>query len=565
MHVLSLLIGIKLKAFAAIFFDKKRNALIRNSSTAVVLVIMMYASYLFFNKLVFSYVAKVEEIGFLLIDRLVSVGFMAFFFMLIISSFAVTLAMFIRSSETEYLFSTPVHELIVFSGKYIDIIIYSSWAILVMALPILYSYAKIRAFGAFEYVMIGFLVFFPFILISTSLGTLLALLALKASKHIRLNKLIFIFIILFAGFVYIVVHFLQPNKLVIHFTEDFRALNLFINNFRLNSHPFTPNFWLIQCLRAVVLHEYREFLLYASALLSTALFSLMLLYTCADLLFFRTWLSSNEQSMTKDKSERRIVRSRTGFLSKPTSSQIRALVNKDVLIFIREPGQWAQMFLILALMALYFISLYFIPDDIEIEQWRTIISIMNFGFCGFVLATLAVRFVYPSISLEGGSFWVLGSAPLSVATLFREKFLISFAVFFVITELIALISGAILKLEGLYQLLTISGICLMSIALSSLAIGFGAAFPDFSERNPSRIASGPGGILTIVLSLFYIGIMMALLAVPCYKYTVYLTMGGNYPSRSIFISAVSAIILNVVVITVPLVIGAKALARREFT
>ena len=180
MHVLGLLIGIKLKALAAIFFDKKRNALIRNSSTAVVLVIMMYASYLFFNKLVFSYVINVEEIGFLLIDRLISVGFMAFFFMLIITSFAVTLAMFTRSSETEYLFSTPVHELIVFSGKYIDIIIYSSWAILVMALPILYSYAKIRAFGTFEYVMTGFLVLFPFILIAKSLGTLIAILALKA-------------------------------------------------------------------------------------------------------------------------------------------------------------------------------------------------------------------------------------------------------------------------------------------------------------------------------------------------------------------------------------------------
>jgi len=69
----------------------------------------------------------------------------------------------------------------------------------------------------------------------------------------------------------------------------------------------------------------------------------------------------------------------------------------------------------------------------------------------------------------------------------------------------------------------------MSISLSSLAVGFGAAFPDFSERNPSRIASSPGGILTIVVSLFYIGIMMTLLAVPSYRYTAYLTAGGEFP------------------------------------
>ena len=166
--------------------------------------------------------------------------------------------------------------------------------------------------------------------------------------------------------------------------------------------------------------------------------------------------------------------------------------------------------------------------------------------------------------MEGDSIWVLGSAPLSISALFREKFWSSFVLFIVITELIAFLSGFMLKLEGLYQLLTISGIFFMSLALSCLAVGFGATFPDFSERNPSRIASGPGGILTVVVSMFYIGLMMVLLAVPCYKYTEYLISGGDFPLESIIFSVAGAIILNVVTITVPLWIGAKSVAKREF-
>ena len=564
MHTLTILLKVKLKFILALLFEKSRNARIRNVSMLIVLGAMLYASYIFFHDLIFKYVANLEDIGFLLIERLISTGFLLFFFMLIISSFVTALATLFRSSETEYLFSTPVSELVLFTSKYIDIVVYSSWAILIMALPILYSYAKVRDFGTLEYMLTGLVVLLPFIIFATTLGTLFAVLAAYISKRLSLKKLLIICGLVFSALIYSVIFFSRPTELVIPFTEDFRALNLFMNNFQMNSHPLTPNFWLIQGLRSLVHHNYIDFLLYSSALISSAAFSFSVMYVFADRIFFKTWLASTEESQTKKGRALGYQQFGTAFLSKPTSSQIHALLNKDILLFIRDPGQWAQLFLLLALLTLYFVNLHFIPEDIEIEQWRTIISIMNFGFCGFFLATLAIRFVYTSFSMEGDSIWVLGSAPLSTSELFREKFWSSFVVFIVITELIVLLSGFMLKLEGLYQLLTISGIFLMSLALSCLAVGFGAAFPDFSERNPSRIASGPGGILTVVISLFYIGLMMVLLAVPCYKYTEYLISGGDFPLGSIIFSVAGAIVLNVVTITVPLWIGAKSVAKREF-
>jgi ABC-2 type transport system permease protein len=332
-----------------------------------------------------------------------------------------------------------------------------------------------------------------------------------------------------------------------------------------NSNPFTPNFWFIQCLRALVLHDYSEFILYASALISSALFLLSLLYFYVDSLYFKTWLISIEQTKARKQKEKSPVQSRAGLFLRSPKTQTSALLNKDILIFIREPSQWAQLLLIFALLALYFINLRYIPEDIEIEQWRTILFIMNFGFCGFVLATLAVRFVYPSISLEGDSFWVLGSAPLSTVTLFREKFLFSFISFLIIAESVGIISSSLLKIEGLYRTLTFGGIFLMSVTLSCIAVGFGATFPDFSERNPSKIVSSPGGILTIVISLIYIGFMMTMLAIPANKYTQYLVAGGAFPQKELLISIVFISVINVIMIVVPLLLGAKSFMQREFS
>ena len=54
----------------------------------------------------------------------------------------------------------------------------------------------------------------------------------------------------------------------------------------------------------------------------------------------------------------------------------------------------------------------------------------------------------------------------------------------------------------------------MAAALSGLAVGLGALFPNFQEDNPSKIVSGFGGTLCLVTSFIYISLFVALIAVP---------------------------------------------------
>ena len=249
----------KLSVLKAVLFDTRKNQLVRNISTGTVLVLLFVAAYLFFYRLIFTYVVSLEEIGFLLIDRLVSIGFLAIFFMLIISSFTIAFATLFRSRETEYLFSMPISKNMLLLGKYIDIVAFSSWAIILMALPILFAYARVRDFGIVQYLLSLSLTLAPFVIIATSIGTIIAIISLYMTRFMSMRRLIFYGMTLFCLLIYAVIQFSQPNQLTIPFTEDFRALNVFLNNFRLNSHPFTPNFWMIQGLRALVLHEYSDF------------------------------------------------------------------------------------------------------------------------------------------------------------------------------------------------------------------------------------------------------------------------------------------------------------------
>ena len=52
----------------------------------------------------------------------------------------------------------------------------------------------------------------------------------------------------------------------------------------------------------------------------------------------------------------------------------------------------------------------------------------------------------------------------------------------------------------------------MTLALTGLAVGLGALFPNFREENPAKIVSGFGGTLCLLASFLYIVGSVTLLA-----------------------------------------------------
>jgi ABC-2 type transport system permease protein len=74
----------------------------------------------------------------------------------------------------------------------------------------------------------------------------------------------------------------------------------------------------------------------------------------------------------------------------------------------------------------------------------------------------------------------------------------------IITVSLMIASSAMLNLPWPKVLFFSFAIGLMSASLAGLAVGLGALFPNFKEDNPSKIVSGFGGTLCLVISFIYI-------------------------------------------------------------
>ena len=101
----------------------------------------------------------------------------------------------------------------------------------------------------------------------------------------------------------------------------------------------------------------------------------------------------------------------------PLSTVRRQLLVKDLKIFLRDVSQWSQLLLLLALVLLYLYN--FRVLDLERIPYmsgfiKNIYAFVNLGMAGFVMATVAVRFVFPAVSAEGAAFWIIRTSPISL-------------------------------------------------------------------------------------------------------------------------------------------------------
>ncbi len=520
---------------------------------------------LFFYR-VFNYLAGLLDIGFLLMNKIISLGFLAIFIMLIVSNLVTAISTLYRSRETSYLLSTPASHLQVFTVKFIDNMVFSTWAVLLLGLPVVIAYGMVRGFAFWEYIFELFCVLIPFVVIPSCIGVTLAMGMFLASRRVRPRTMIVWAAAMVALGVALYFKFGQPSSLAFNVISDWRVLNRYLSSMGATSFPFLPSFWVSESLRLIATGGGNTLFVYMLALVSTALFAVNLVFGMADRYYYRSWIASNEHgayAVSRRSKPRQIPR----FFRLPEwlPSDFRAVLAKDLKLFTREPAQWAQFSVLLVLLLIYLINLQYFPTDIKDSFWKTFIGFTNFAFSGFILATLSVRFVFPNISLEGKSFWAIAASPMPITRVFWEKFWSAFFIFLLISEVLALVSNIMLGLRGILMILTFLSVLLMSISLTSLSVGMGAIFPRFEERNPGKIASSAGGMLATVLSLAYVGLMVIIAALPAHRYSLYkMDPTLPFPRFEVTLSLVMMAILNLTTTAVPLRLGLLSMRKRDY-
>src|SRR5207247_4957513 len=257
--------------------------------------------------------------------------------------------------------------------------------------------------------------------------------------------------------------------------------------------------------------------LHAGALWTTALAFTVLVGAACERWYFAGF--SKAQEARKARFARfRIIDRLVGAL--PMSPMRAHLLIKDLKVFLRDVGQWSQLLLLLALVLVYLYN--FRVLDLERIPYmsgfvKNIYAFVNLGMAGFVMATVAVRFVFPAVSAEGAAFWIIRTSPISLRDFLWSNFWTGLVPVLVLTEGLTVVGNQFLGVDPFLKVMSALAIVFMSFALVGLAIGLGARYPRF-DADASQVAGSYGGAAFMMQAVLFIIVMLLLLGWPSSLY-----------------------------------------------
>jgi len=522
------------------------------ASYLLVLGLFVAGGYLLFFR-IFSYLVGLESIGRPLVARLLSTTFLAFLLMLFLSNLITSLSTLYQSAEVDFLLATPLAVRQLFLYRLSHNIFYSSWATLLLGLPLVCALFAAQGAPLWR-VLAGLAMLAPFVLIPSLAAVALLLVSIRLFPRLTLRSLLaFLFLLIAAGS-WLFFAFGQPQGISINQIDSMAELERYLSGLALTSNSLLPSTWLTEALVASGAGSLGYTMVRLWLLSVTAMFLAAVCRALADRYYLGTLLN-RITSASQRSAETALLRSWLG--------RRLPIAAKDVLLFFRNPNQWAQAFIFLSLLVLYLGSLRRYPLLFTFELWKVVISFINFAFAGYILATLSVRFIFPTVSLEGPMLWLVRTAPLSTARLFLEKALLSVVGALMLAEFLSLASNRILQTAPGIQALSHFSLAMMCLTVTCLTLGLGAVWPEYREPNPSRIASGLGGMLAALASLTYVGLSIVILAWPAYRYSLHQWQGRTGYRGALLLALAAFLALSAVATVVPLRLGLRSLRRRD--
>ena len=514
---------------------------------------------------VLTYFRTIEGLGDLLALRLLSMVLLTLFSILVFSNIVTSLSTFYLSGELDLLLSAPVKIETIYRTKFIETIVDSSWMTLIYGLPVFIAYGAVfKASPAYYLGLI--LTIVPFLIIPAGIGITATMLLVNAFPARRAKDILVLLGLLSFVVLYILFRMLQPEKLVD--PDTFPTLVQYLTALRGPVSPLLPSSWATETLSPFLRGSKGEMKFYLLMLWSTAGAGIVIGEWVCGRIYYPGWSRSQEGKKSP------ISRSRAAdaffkLASLPFQGKMRAIVLKDIKLFFRDTSQWSQLFLLFALMVVYIYSFKLLPLEraaMPSFYLQNLIAFLNLGMVGFVISAVAVRFVFPAVSLEGASFWIIRSAPLSISDFLWAKFWSSLLPLLVLAEALIVLSNTLLKVTPFMMGLGIATVFMMTFGITSLGVGLGATFPKFKHENVAQIPTGFGGIVYMLMTMLFIGVVIIIEAWPVYRIFAAQTFGGHISLSGWVLIAASFILVvtvNILAMFLPMNRGLKRLKQRE--
>lgn len=551
-----LLVRIKIASLKGAMVSEWKNNKLKLIAGGITLTILVCGVFLIFRFL-FTYIYNLEEMftgfGIALARRLMAMTFMSLGVFIGISSFISGVSVVYRSWETSFLLTMPMKDRLTAYIRILESWFNAGWATVLLGIPIVTAFCislKINTSATFISILL-----FPFlIIIWLSFGSILLGAAIRFSRQSgRIWRTSAVLGLLVAVGIFAILKNSGPESMIARENSALDAVQRFVSELPVAGGEFWPHTVFGNVISLIDRQAWSEALKYIGILLIEAAlaFTLSLVMICPG---FRKKYSAVSSSSGSRRSSRYFLRS---------GGRLRTMLHKDILLFMRDPVQWSQLFLLAGLFLVYALNLDRFPTDIGQKFWRMIVVYLNFSFSCFVTATLLVRFTFPSISLEGPGLSYILQLSRGRKLLLSIKWVESFI--FIAPFIVGVGIWSTLRIDAGWILVSMStvSLILMCIALVSINVGLGAVFPRFEKGSAANIASGQGGIIAAFVSMGYVLIFIMVLGLIMRRsFTV--AMPVRALAGSLNIVLVFLTVLTLIVAYVFIRIGYRSLVKRDF-
>jgi ABC-2 type transport system permease protein len=500
-----------------------------------------------------------DELGDFLLRIGLSWLFLMFLSFLAFSGIVTALSTFFLSEDLRLLLATPIAVRRLFYARFVKTMFQSSWMVVIFLLPVLLGIGIARCAPCMFYVT-ALATVVPFCVIPVAAGTGTTLLLVNVFPARRARDILMLMGLVFAGSIVLLLRFIQPERLLR--VESLPDVTGFFATLQSPVTPMLPSFWAGETIFASLIGG-SDFL-HASALWTTACAFTVILSAASERWYFAGFSKSQEARKARF-TRLRMLDTLAVFL--PVSVVSRNLLIKDLKVFLRDVTQWSQLLLLLALVVMYLYNFQVLDLD-RIPYMAGFIknfyAFLNLGLAGFVMATVAVRFVFPAVSSEGAAFWIIRTAPITYRDFLWSKFWSGLVPLLLMSVTLTVVANELLAVAPFLKVVTAVGITFMTFALVGLATGMGARYPRFSADNATQVAGSPGGVAFMIAAVSYVISMVVLLGWPSSVFLWRLSRLSVRPFRPdevalIAVCFTAAIALSVTVFLYGMRSGVKAL------
>jgi len=292
-------------------------------------------------------------------------------------------------------------------------------------------------------------------------------------------------------------------------------------------NPLLPSAWAGRALTAAGAGDWTRLALYGGlfAVLSIGCFALCV--ALAERLYYVGWSNMSTQG-GKVKSKRQKAKDpqqaeRTPFylihFTFFLPAQSRAVMYKDLRVFTRDLRNVQQLIFPLVLAGIWTFRLLTSGSPFDAgEQPAALQSfgqLASAGISFYICLVLSSAMGGPGISREGRGFWLLKVAPISAWRLLLGKLALAYLPYPTVGALFVLFLSILQHSTLIEFARALALVMLCGLAVTSITVSLGAAFPKLLWENPRQQNSVQAGCLTPLLYLAYLALALsAVLGLP---------------------------------------------------